>query len=88
MGNVVQFGYPEDWIRTLGDKIARVDIKDFKRKGNVFSKLQEGDVNWPEVMKAFDEVGYEGYIAAEVRGGDEAYLTEFVSKPMDAFVAM
>jgi L-ribulose-5-phosphate 3-epimerase len=88
VGNVVQFGYPEDWIRTLGDKIARVDIKDFKRKGNIFSKLQEGDVNWPEVMKAFDEVGYEGYIAAEVRGGDQAYLTEFVSKPMDAFVSM
>jgi L-ribulose-5-phosphate 3-epimerase len=88
VGNVVQFGYPEDWIRTLGKRIARVDIKDFKRNGNSFCKLQEGDVDWPAVMAAFDEVGYEGHIAAEVAGGDLAYLTEFVSKPMDTFVAL
>lgn len=88
VGNVVQFGYPEDWIRTLGGKIARVDVKDFKRKSNSFEKLTEGDVNWPEVMKAFDEIGYEGVFAAEVAGGDLDYLTKYVSKPMDDFIAM
>jgi len=88
IGNVVQFGYPEDWIRTLDKRIARVDVKDFRRSDNAFVKLQEGDVDWPEVMKAFDEIGYEGHWAAEVSGGDLAYLTEFVSKPMDAFAAL
>ena len=89
VGNVVQFAYPEDWIRTLGDRIARVDIKDFKRQGNIFSKLTEGDVNWPEVMRAFDEIGFsKGYFAAEVGGGDEAYLRQYVSEPMDSFLAM
>jgi len=88
VGNVVQFAYPEDWIRTLGKRIARVDIKDFERKTNSFVELGKGDVDWPAVMTAFDEVGFEGYIAAEVRGGDEAYLTEAVSKPMDGFVAL
>mgnify|MGYP003653028196 CR=1 FL=1 len=88
VGNVVQFAYPEDWIRTLGKRIARVDIKDFERKSNSFVELGKGDVDWPAVMTAFDEVGYEGYIAAEVRGGDEKYLTEAVSHPMDTFVAL
>ena len=89
VGNVVQYGYPEDWIRTLRHRIGRVDIKDFKRQGNIFSKLTEGDVNWPEVMRAFDEIGFtDGYFAAEVGGGDQAYLTEYVSKPMDSFLAM
>lgn len=92
VGNVVQFGYPEDWIRTLGHRIGRVDIKDFKRKGNSFCKLTEGDVDWPEVMRAFDEIGFGHSIhhpvvfAAEVGGGDEAYLREYVSKPMSSFL--
>ena len=30
-GNVMQYGYPEDWILTLGPRIKRVHIKDFKR---------------------------------------------------------
>ena len=87
VGNVVQFGYPEDWIRTLGDKICRVDVKDFKRETNKFVPLMKGSVNWREVMKAFDEIGYEGVFAAEVSGGDQEYLTDIVSKPMDRFLA-
>jgi L-ribulose-5-phosphate 3-epimerase len=89
VGNVVQFAYPEDWIRTLGDRIARVDIKDFKRNGNQFCKLSEGDVNWKEVMKAFDEIGFtKGIFAAEVGGGNQEYLTKYVSKPMDDYLGM
>ncbi|MCF6283630.1 MAG: sugar phosphate isomerase/epimerase [Candidatus Hydrogenedentes bacterium] len=88
VGNMIQFGYPQDWIRTLGHRIARVDIKDFRRNGNAFVELGKGDVDWPEVMKAFGEIGYQGYGAAEVKGGDLAYLTKAVSKPMDTFFAM
>lgn len=89
VGNVVQFAYPEDWIRTLGgDRIARVDVKDFKREGNEWKELGKGSVDWKAVMTAFDEIGYEGVFAAEVGGGDLEYLTEAVSKPMDTFIAM
>ncbi len=87
IGNVVLFGYPQDWIRTLGPLIARVDIKDFDAKARQFVPLQEGSVDWPETMRALDEIGYKGYIAAEVQGGDLAYLTETVSKRMDAIFA-
>ncbi len=88
IGNVVLFGYPQDWIRTLGPLIARLDIKDFKSETKDFVPLQEGSVDWPEVMKALDEIGYKGYVAAEVQGGDLAYLTDVVSKRMDAIFAM
>ena len=89
VGNVVQFAYPEDWIRTLGgDRIARVDVKDFRREGNRWMELGKGSVDWKAVMTAFDEIGYEGYFAAEVKGGDKDYLTEAVSKPLDGFIAM
>lgn len=77
VGNVVIFGYPQDWIRTLGKRIRRLHIKDFKRDGYQWSKLPyEGDVDWPEVRKALDEIGYSGWGTEEFPGGDEAYLRE------------
>jgi len=88
IGNVVLFGYPQDWIRTLGPLIARLDIKDFKSDTKDFVPLQEGSVDWPEVMRAIDEIGFKGYVAAEVQGGDLTYLTDVVSKRMDAIFAM
>lgn len=90
VGNVVLFAYPQDWIRTLDEQIVRVDVKDFKMGGGKydFTKLLDGAVNWKEVMTAFDEIGYKGIIAAEVAGGDQAYLTEYVSQRMDKIIEM
>ncbi|HPO17050.1 MAG TPA: sugar phosphate isomerase/epimerase family protein [Candidatus Hydrogenedentes bacterium] len=77
VGNMVIFGYPEDWIRTIGKRIVKLHIKDFKRNGFQWCKLPyEGDVNWPAVRKALDEIGYEGFGTEEFPGGDDAYLRE------------
>jgi len=86
VGNIVLYGYPEDWIRTLGRRIVKVHIKDFNRKGNQFVPLREGSIVWPEVRRALAEIGYSGWITAELGGGDEAYLRE-VSKRMDLIIA-
>jgi len=88
VGNMVLFGYPQDWIRTLGKRIVKVHLKDFKMgKGwspvtAQFVNLGEGDVDWPEVRKALTEVGYSGTVTAELDEGDLAYLTD-VSKRID-----
>jgi L-ribulose-5-phosphate 3-epimerase len=81
VGNVVIFGYPEDWIRTLNHRIQRVHVKEFKREGSVWPKLPyEGDVNWPAVRQALHEVGYEGFITEEYPGGDVEWLHELVRR--------
>lgn len=85
-GNVLLFGYPQDWIRTLGPLIARMDVKDFNTDTKQFVPLREGSTDWPEVRRAMEEIKYNGYLAAEVQGGDLAYLTEKVSKPMDLII--
>jgi len=87
VGNVVLYGYPQDWIRTLDKRIYKVHLKDFKRKegGYAWVNLGEGDVDWAEVRKAFGEVGYAGSVIAELDGGDEAYLRD-VSKRIDRLV--
>jgi hexulose-6-phosphate isomerase len=69
VGNVLPFGYPQDWIRTLGSRVKRIHMKDFKRSvGNFngFCDLTEGDVPWAEVMKALKEIGYKGPVTGEM----------------------
>lgn len=84
VGNVVLYGYPQDWIHTLGSRIAKVHIKDFKRTSDGFAwvNLGEGDVDWPAVRQAFADIGYSGSAIVELKGGDDAYLRD-VSERVD-----
>lgn len=86
VGNVLAFGWPEDWIRTLGKRIQRIHLKDFKRSTRQFVNLLEGDVNWREVRKALAEVGYRGFLTAELGGGDAGYLKD-VARRIDHIIA-
>ena len=78
VGNVINYGWPEQWIRVLGKRIQKLHIKEFSRKRRDneglwkgFSvPLLEGDDDWPTVMKALDEVGYAGWAMTEQPGGD------------------
>ena len=87
VGNVIAFGWSEDWIRTLGHRIKKIHLKDFKRGPREWVNLLDGDVNWPEVRKSLAEVGYNGYLTAELPGGDEKYLRD-LSKRMDKIINM
>jgi hexulose-6-phosphate isomerase len=91
VGNVVFYGYPQDWIHNLGKRIAKVHLKDFKITGPGFGdgyrfvNLGEGDIDWAAVRKAFADVGYTGYATTELEGGDEAYLRD-VGQRVDRLV--
>src|SRR5690606_21782260 len=60
IGNIVNIGWPADWIRTLGRRIARLDVKDFSRsmrdqKGprqGFEVEIGDGDADWPAVRAA------------------------------------
>ncbi|MEO8126003.1 MAG: sugar phosphate isomerase/epimerase family protein [Bryobacteraceae bacterium] len=84
VGNVVLYGYPQDWIRTLGKRIVKVHLKDFqfKQGQTQWTALREGDINWKEIYSALNEVGYHGTATVELPGGDLPYLTE-VSRRVD-----
>jgi len=87
VGNVIIYGYSQDWIRTLGKRIIKLDVKDFKRDGYKWTNLLDGDVNWSQVRRALDEIGYEGFMTVELGSGDEAYLTD-IAKRMDRIIQM
>lgn len=69
VGNLQPFGYAEDWLKTLCHRVVGIHFKDFRRSvGTVdgFVDLLEGDVNWPEVMDAIKQIGFDGPIVAEM----------------------
>ncbi len=90
VGNMILFGYAEDWIRILGERICSVHFKDFKRcVGTLdgFCDLLEGDVNYPAVMEGLKREGYDGPCVAEFFDLDAAALDK-LSAAMDEILAM
>ena len=80
VGNSLNYGWPEQWIRILGKRIQKLHIKEFSRKRRdelglwkgFEVKFLEGDNDWPAVMKALDDIGYTGWGIAEQGGADSA----------------
>ncbi len=94
VGNVVRYGWPEHWIRTLGPRLLKLDVKEYSRtkrdqeglwKG-FDVEIGDGDCDWPAVMSALAAIGYEGWATAEVAGGDAGRLREIADR-MDRVLA-
>lgn len=95
IGNVLRYGWPEQWIKTLNSRIMKLHIKEYSRelmntKGlwdGFKVELLEGDNNWPVVMKAVSDINHKGgWLTAEVNGGDRTRLKD-ISERMDKIVA-
>ena len=95
IGNIVRYGWPEHWIEALGDRIMKVDIKEYSREKQSNEgiwkgfdvKLGDGDCDWNAVNKALKSIGYSGWGSAEVPGGDAKRLKE-ISERMDTIYAL
>ena len=95
VGNIVRYGWPEQWIRTLGKRIVKLDVKEYSRKKEADegvwkgfnAELLEGDCDWPAVMKALGETGYSGWGTAEVPGGGKDRLADIAAR-MDKIFAL
>lgn len=83
IGNHWKFGSMGDWIRTLGRRVLKLDVKGFSRAEGKFTPIGAGDIDYADVRKALREINFHGWLAAEVAGGDETYLRG-VAREMDA----
>lgn len=95
IGNVLRYGWPEHWIKTLNHRIMKLHIKEFSRELMNSSGLWEGfkvdllkgDNNWPVVMKAVSDINHQGgWLTAEVPGGDRNHLKK-ISEQMDEIIS-
>jgi hexulose-6-phosphate isomerase len=95
LGNVVTFGFPEQWVRILGKRIVKLHIKEYSRKkrdkegpsAGFNVPFLEGDNDWPAIMAALDEVGYSGWGIAEQGGGNSLEGLRSLSSGMDRIFA-
>lgn len=97
IGNVLNTGWPEQWIPVLGARIAHVHVKEFSRKlrdergprAGFNVELLRGDNDWPAIMRALDGIGYQGWMITEQRRpegmDDAAYLAYLVRSLQEIF---
>lgn len=80
VGNVVEYGYPQEWIRDLGKRIAKIHIKEYAKPKRFDYPLGEGEIDWPAVVAALREIDYAGWITAEVGMGDLEKMKDIVRR--------
>ncbi len=83
IGNHQRFGKPAEWIRTLGRRIVKLDVKDWKksdRPSGSWTKIGDGDVDWADVRRALKDIRFSGWSTAEVGGGDRNRMKEIAGR--------
>ena len=95
VGNVINYGWPEQWIHILGKRIQKLHIKEYSRakrdktgpSSGFNVRYLEGDNDWPAIMKALDDVGYTGWGIAEQPGGNSPEGLKELADGMDRIFA-
>jgi hexulose-6-phosphate isomerase len=92
IGNAVKYSPPETWIPVIGKRILKLHIKEwgnFKPNNGFGVRFFEGDNHWPAIMKALDEIGYNGWGISEQPGNQSANAEEMkdLSERMDKVFA-
>ena len=82
IGNHWKYGSMGDWIRQLGKRVMKLDIKGYSRANDEWARISEGDIDYADVRKALREINFYGWVAAEVGGGDAAEL-KHIAEEMD-----
>ena len=81
VGNVVEFGYPEEWIRELGKRVLKIHIKEYAKPKRFDYRLGDGkEIDWAAVRSALNAIGYNGWVTAEVAYGDLDAMKDVVRR--------
>ena len=80
VGNVVEYGFPQEWIRELGKRILKIHVKEYGSEKRFSYPLGEGKIDWPAVKSALTDIGYDGWITAEVGFGDLDAMKDVVRR--------
>ena len=88
IGNMVKYGWSEQWIKILGKRIKKVHLKDYSRKiaetqgpwKGFECEIGEGSNDWAAIRKALLDTGFQGWATAEVGGGDKDRMVQLAGE--------
>ncbi|MFM8421052.1 MAG: sugar phosphate isomerase/epimerase family protein [Verrucomicrobiota bacterium] len=95
-GNIIHYGWAQHWVQALGKRIATLHIKEYSRSkadkqgkwAGFDAEFLKGDNEWPAIMKALDDIGYDGWGIAEQPGAGSPEGLQKLSKEMDQIFAL
>lgn len=95
-GNILVYGWPEQWIKILGARIGRIHLKEFSNqiagkqgKWEGFNvKLTEGDINWKKVMKQIDKYYQSEWLTTEQGSSSSPEALKDLSERFDKILQM
>ena len=71
IGNMQRYGPSHNWIRVLGKRTLKLDVKDWSSK-NGFCPLGQGDVDWKKIRNELERIEFSGWVTREGNdGGNE-----------------
>ncbi len=63
-------GNPAELIRKYPQRIRHVHLKDFTSNPFAFLPLGKGSLDFPDILKALEEIAYDGWLVVELDGYD------------------
>ncbi len=85
LGNHWKYGQPGQWLAPVRQAAVKLDVKGFSRADNQFTDIGAGDLPWAQVREALADIGFTGWVTAEVGGGDVKRLTQVREQMQKAF---
>jgi L-ribulose-5-phosphate 3-epimerase len=82
IGNMQKYGPSHQWIRVLGKRIIKLDVKDWGEK-NGFCPLGKGDVNWNKVRSELEQINFSGWATREGSDGGDEETAKLMNELLD-----
>jgi inosose dehydratase len=81
-------GEPAALIRQYADRLAHVHLKDLDVASTTFLPLGEGDLDFPEILRAVQEAGYDSWLMVELDyyDGDPRVAAEISKRYLDSIL--
>lgn len=82
IGNMQKFAPSHEWIRILGKRCLKYDVKDWGKK-NGFCPLGQGDVDWKKVREELATIEFTGWVTREGSDGDDDKTAKLMDELLD-----
>jgi len=79
IGNMQRFTHSHEWIRILGKRTLKLDVKDWGSK-NGFCPLGQGDVDWKKVRHELEKIEFSGWATREGSDGGIEKTAKLMNK--------